>query len=125
MQLPRALTLVGEKDQKIAGFVLASVVKVDGKRSVAAANKAAVEWVGHIITIDVLAKWRRAGIGGKLLAQAEEKLREESCRTVLLETGVDNESAIRFYKKHGYSVMRTLPRYYLDSLDAFLMGKKL
>src|SRR5213078_3436575 len=125
MQLPRAFTLVGEKDQKIAGFVLASVAKVNGKRSSAVANKTAVELVGHIITIDVLAKWRRAGIGSKLLAQAEEKLREEGCRTVLLETGVDNESAIRFYKKHGYSVMRTLPRYYLDSLDAFLMGKKL
>ena len=61
----------------------------------------------------------------KLVAQAEEKLREEGCRTVLLETGVDNDSAIRFYKKHGYSVLRTLPRYYLDRLDAFLMGKKL
>lgn len=123
MQLPRAFTLVGEKDHKIAGFVLASIAQVNGKRT--GAKPGAVESVGHIITIDVLAKWRRAGIGSTLLSQAEDKLREGGCRTVLLETGVDNESAIRFYKKHGYSVMQTLPRYYLDSLDAFLMGKKL
>jgi len=124
MQLPRAFTLVGETNHKIAGFVLASIAKVNGKRG-GGTKPAAVESVGHIITLDVLAKWRREGIGSKLLTQAEEKLRNEGCRTVLLETGVDNESAIHFYEKHGYSVTRTLPRYYLESLDAFLMGKKL
>jgi len=125
MQLPRAFVLIGEKESRVAGFVLASIAKVNGKRLSAAKNPAPLESVGHIITIDVLAKWRRGGIGSTLLTEAEDKLRDEGCRTVLLETGVDNDSAIRFYKKHGYSVMRTLPRYYLDSLDAFLMGKKL
>jgi ribosomal protein S18 acetylase RimI-like enzyme len=38
---------------------------------------------------------------------------------------VDNESAIRFYKKHEYGILRTIPRYYMGQLDAFLMGKKL
>src|SRR4051812_37341633 len=71
MQLPRAFTLVGETTQKIAGFVLASIAKVNGKRS--GGTAAAPELVGHIITIDVLAKWRRTGIGSKLLTQAEEK----------------------------------------------------
>ena len=125
MQLPRAFALVGEDKKKVAGFVLASIASVNSKKRGSGGTLATIESVGHIITIDVLAKWRREGIGSKLLSQAEDKLREGGCRTVLLETGVDNESAIRFYKKHGYSVMRTLPRYYLDSLDAFLMGKKL
>lgn len=125
MQLPRAFALVSEDKRKIAGFVLASIANVNGKKRGPGGTLATIESVGHVITIDVLAKWRREGVGSKLLSQAESKLREEGCRTVLLETGVDNESAIRFYKKHGYSVMRTLPRYYLDSLDAFLMGKKL
>ena len=125
MQLPRAFALVSERNTKIVGFVLTSIAQVNGKKRGSGAALATIESVGHIITIDVLAKWRREGVGSKLLSQAEDKLREEGCRTVLLETGVDNESAIRFYKKHGYNVMRTLPRYYLDSLDAFLMGKKL
>ena len=125
MQLPRAFALVSEKNRKIMGFVLTSIAQVNSKKRGSGAALATIESVGHIITIDVLAKWRREGIGSKLLSQAEERLREDGCRTVLLETGVDNASAIRFYKKHGYSVMRTLPRYYLDTLDAFLMGKKL
>ena len=125
MQLPQAFTLVSENKGKIAGFVLASIAQVRGKKRGSGGELATIESVGHIITIDVLAKWQRTGIGSKLLTQTEQKLRDEGCRTVLLETGVDNDSAIRFYKKHGYSVMRTLPRYYLDSLDAFLMGKKL
>ncbi len=125
MKLPRAFALVSESKGMIVGFVLVSIAQVKAKKRGAGATESTIESVGHIITIDVLSKWRRDGLGSKLLTQAEEKLREEGCRTVLLETGVDNDSAIRFYKKHGYSVMRTLPRYYLDSLDAFLMGKKL
>ena len=42
-----------------------------------------------------------------------------------LEVAVDNESALKFYKKHGYSVLNVLPQYYLDSIDGLLMGKKL
>jgi ribosomal protein S18 acetylase RimI-like enzyme len=38
---------------------------------------------------------------------------------------VDNERALRFYKKHGYSVLKALPRYYRDEIDGLLMGKKL
>jgi [ribosomal protein S18]-alanine N-acetyltransferase len=125
MKLPRAFALVGESKGKVVGFVLVSIAQVKAKKRGAGAAESTIESVGHVITIDVLAKWRRDGVGSKLLAQAEDQLRQEGCRTVLLETGVDNDSAIRFYKKHGYSVMRTLPRYYLDSLDAFLMGKKL
>ncbi len=125
MKLPRAFALVSENKTQVVGFVLVSIAQVRAKKRGAGAEVATIESVGHIITIDVLAKWRRDGVGSKLLSQAEDKLKEEGCRTILLETGVDNESAIRFYKKHGYSVMRTLPRYYLDSLDAFLMGKKL
>ena len=81
--------------------------------------------MGHVITIDVLARWRRDGVGTELLASAEKRLKKDGCRTVLLETGVDNDSAIRFYKKHGYTILRTIPRYYMGQLDALLMGKKL
>src|SRR3954447_5645268 len=125
MKLPRAAAFVTESKGKIVGFVLVSIAQVNAKKRGAGAAESTIESVGHIITIDVLSKWRREGVGNKLLRQAEDKLREEGCRTVLLETGVDNDSAIRFYKKHGYSVMRTIPRYYMGQLDAFMMGKKL
>lgn len=80
---------------------------------------------GHIVTIDVLPEARRAGIGSLLMEECETRLRTAECKAVYLETAVDNDTALRFYKRLRYSVLKTIPRYYLDSIDALLMGKKL
>jgi ribosomal protein S18 acetylase RimI-like enzyme len=42
----------------------------------------------------------------------------------MLEVAVDNRAGLSFYKKHGFSVVRTLRRYYPGGLDGLLMGKK-
>ena len=81
--------------------------------------------VGHIVTIDVLAEARHAGVGSLLMEECESRMRNAGCRAVYLETAVDNDTALRFYKRLHYSVLKTIPRYYLDSIDALLMGKKL
>jgi len=80
---------------------------------------------GHIITIDVSSRSRRERVGSKLLAAAENRLRTAGSQTVGLETAVDNLSALSFYKKHGYSVVRTWPRYYSNGVDALVLKKKL
>jgi [ribosomal protein S18]-alanine N-acetyltransferase len=80
---------------------------------------------GHIITIDVTAKARRSGVGSLLLRAAEERLRLGGSTAVGLETAVDNTSALSFYKRHGYSVIRTWPRYYSNGLDALVLRKPL
>jgi [ribosomal protein S18]-alanine N-acetyltransferase len=80
---------------------------------------------GHIITIDVSPRSRRERVGSKLLAAAEERLRSAGAQTVGLETAVDNLSALSFYKKHGYSVVRTWPRYYSNGVDALVLKKQL
>ena len=80
---------------------------------------------GHIITIDVSPLSRRERVGSKLLAAAEDRLRTAGSQTVALETAVDNLSALSFYKKHGYSVVRTWPRYYSNGVDALVMKKNL
>lgn len=81
--------------------------------------------VGHIISIDVLLAARRSGVGSKLLAVTEERLRSGGCRAVVLETAVDNASALSFYKRHLYHVIRAVPRYYSNGMDALLLGKEL
>jgi [ribosomal protein S18]-alanine N-acetyltransferase len=80
---------------------------------------------GHIITIDVIAAARRSGVGSLLLRAAEERLRAAHCRSVELETAVDNVSALSFYKRHAYSVIRTFPRYYSNGVDALVLQKDL
>ena len=80
---------------------------------------------GHVVTIDVVAETRRAGVGSLLMEECEQRLRNAGCSAIYLETAVDNNAALRFYKGRGYSVLKTIPRYYLDKLDALLMGKKL
>jgi len=79
--------------------------------------------VGHVITIDVLPDSRRTGLGSRLLLAAEERLRFSGCSRVYLETAVDNLPAIAFYKRHGYDVIKTVPRYYSNGVDAFVMEK--
>jgi ribosomal-protein-alanine N-acetyltransferase len=80
---------------------------------------------GHIITIDVLAEARRQSVGSALLQAAEQHLRGIGSRHVFLETAVNNAPAIAFYKRHGYELIKTIPRYYKNNLDALLLGKKL
>jgi ribosomal-protein-alanine N-acetyltransferase len=69
---------------------------------------------GHIITIDVVAAARRSGVGSLLLRAAEDRL-----------SAVDNVSALSFYKRHAYSVVRTFPRYYSNGVDALVLQKDL
>ena len=114
MRRSRAFTLVGEQARdgahEIAGFIVA---------------ESDASGPGHILTIDVDPRFQRAQVGHRLLAAAEERLLKEGCRSVLLEVAVDNQPAISFYKKHGYAIIETIPRYYMNSLDALVMGKKL
>ena len=80
---------------------------------------------GHIITIDVVTEARRSGVGSLLLRAAEDRLRKAGSGAVGLETAVDNLSALSFYKKHGYNVIGTRPRYYANGLDALVLTKQL
>jgi ribosomal-protein-alanine N-acetyltransferase len=115
-----AFTLVAENgDELICGFAVAECHSFprqdDGTRPNA----------GHVITIDVHEKVRRAGVGTILMDGVEKRLDQSGCGVVYLETAVNNRSAIAFYKRRGYSVLRIIPRYYEGKLDALLMGKKL
>jgi len=103
----QSFTLVAD-DGKIAGFIVAHSAPT-----------------GHIITIDVLPAARRSGVGSMLLQAAEERLRAAGSKGVGLETAVDNISALSFYKRHGYSVVRTWPRYYSTGVDALVLKKAL
>lgn len=115
LRMPASTTLVAEDAGTILGFVIADCFR---QRRTARA-------MGRIITIDVVPDVQHSGAGTMLLTEAEAELRHAGCDSVKLEVAVDNAPALGFYKKHGYSVLKVLPRYYLDSIDGLMMGKKL
>ena len=80
---------------------------------------------GHVIMIDVREQFRRSGTGTLLMDALETHLHQANCAVVYLETAVNNSTAISFYKRRGYDVLSTIPRYYEGKLDALVMGKKL
>jgi [ribosomal protein S18]-alanine N-acetyltransferase len=124
MRRARAFTLIAEGDgqspetaagpapggRRILGFLV---------------GEASARGAGHIITIDVREEARRHRVGTALLQAAEERLRGTGSRHVFLETAVNNAPAIAFYKRHGYELIKTIPRYYKNNLDALLLGKRL
>jgi [ribosomal protein S18]-alanine N-acetyltransferase len=113
-----AFTIVAEWDEetpaekrkgKLAGFTIVEMLK----------------GFGHVITIDVRAEARRTGLGTLLMQAAETRIKDQSGRLMVLEVAVNNGPAIAFYKRHGYTVDKTLAGYYNGELDAFFMVKRL
>ncbi len=115
MNLRGAFTIVGETKGTngrwgIAGFAVGQQPR---------------RGLGHVVTIDVLPDARRTGLGTRLMQEVESRLVIDGCETIFLETAVDNLPALNFYKRLGYSVVKTIPRYYLDKIDALMMAKEL
>ena len=108
-----AFTLVAENSERkrtqIMGFIVA---ECDGRG------------LGHVITIDVAAEGRRSGVGSWLMEEAEKRVAAAGCKAIYLEMAVNNTAARAFYEGRGYSILRTLPRYYNNTLDGYLMTKR-
>jgi ribosomal-protein-alanine N-acetyltransferase len=109
LDLPSADCFVAEDGKRLVGFVLSEENPP----------------LAHIITLDVAESHRRQGVGSALLAALERNFAFRGVRSVLLETAIDNEAAVAFWKRHGYRVEAILQRYYLGRLDAYEMRKKL
>lgn len=76
---------------------------------------------GHVVTLDVAAGHRRAGVGRALLRELLARLEAAGARSVRLEVDLRNEGAIRFYERLGFRETRRLRGYYGDRLDGLEM----
>lgn len=79
--------------------------------------------LGHIVTIDVVLRWRRRGVGALLMDAAEEWARGQGLRMIYLETEEDNAVAQLFYQARGYRKVEKLERYYGNGTAAWVMVK--
>ncbi|MEM3507606.1 MAG: N-acetyltransferase [Candidatus Bathyarchaeia archaeon] len=77
---------------------------------------------GHIVSIAVLPEFRRKGIAMELIDKVLKFLNEKKIDECFLEVRTTNEPAIGLYKKLGFSIVRTMPGYYMDGTDAYVMA---
>lgn len=61
---------------------------------------------------------QRLGLGGRLIADADELARKQGCRTLILCVNKRNAPAIAAYEKHGFSVREPV---YIDIGDGYVM----
>jgi [ribosomal protein S18]-alanine N-acetyltransferase len=109
LSLPSADCVVAIDGGKLAGFILTEENPP----------------LAHVITLDIAESYRRHGVGTALLQENEKNLALRGVRTVLLETAIENDAAVAFWKRHGYRTEAVLKRYYLGRLDAYEMRKTL
>jgi ribosomal protein S18 acetylase RimI-like enzyme len=107
LQFSGAECVLAETSREIAGFCISARQRTRG----------------YIVTIDVLKKYRKSGIGSALLREVERRLVANGVHEVGLETATDNESAIAFWNKHGYRTLGVEKGYYPGGRDAFAMTK--
>jgi ribosomal-protein-alanine N-acetyltransferase len=112
MNLEHSRTFVTEITHRIAGFLL---VDIDPLRSPKPS--------ATLVTLDVRDVMRRKGIGTALLDHMEARLTQQGVHRIRLQVEVTNTPAIKFYRRMGFVMLRTLKGYYGNGADAFLMER--
>jgi len=82
----------------------------------------------YIMTLGCLAPYRRLGIGTQMLDHVMEIVEKDgNFDSVLLHVQVNNDSAIKFYKRFGFDIVETKEQYYkrIEPADAHVLEKRL
>eukprot|EP00897_Mesotaenium_endlicherianum_P003622 jgi/Mesen1/3288/ME000191S02429 len=82
----------------------------------------------YIMTLGVLAPYRRRGIGSKLLRHVLSLCEQDpSVEEIYLHVQTSNDEALEFYKKFGFQVTGTIERYYrrIQPPDCYILSKAL
>lgn len=79
----------------------------------------------HLCLLGIEPDYQRRGIGRRLVAWLEKSARVAGIFTVILEVRTSNDSAIRFYRRLGYSEDRLFRGYYSTDENAVRMSHNL
>ena len=78
----------------------------------------------HILKIATVPRFRRQGLGRRLMVAAEEHARQMAGETLTLEVRLINTAAIELYETMGFERVGLRPGYYADESDALVMTKR-
>jgi ribosomal-protein-alanine N-acetyltransferase len=79
-------------------------------------------FIGYIQTICVSPRYRRMGIGSRLMDYAEERILSETSNVFLCVSDF-NEGAMKFYLRRGYKVIGEIPDYLIEGSSEILLRK--
>jgi [ribosomal protein S18]-alanine N-acetyltransferase len=110
-----AIVLVAEaRGGGVLGFVIVHVERL------------AAGWRGYVVTLDVVEEWRRRGLAGMLMLEAEARVAAAGGRWMELHVFTGNAAAIRFYERLGYERIGMRRRFYgAAGLDAFVYRREI
>lgn len=81
------------------------------------------ELYGHICNLAISPRFRKQGIGRKLVAREEHQFAIGLASGVQLEVRASNITARKFYLRLGYREVFTIDQYYANGEDAVVMMK--
>jgi ribosomal-protein-alanine N-acetyltransferase len=102
--------IVAETDGRIIGFV---------------AGVSNAPHNARILMLAVEVPYRNRGIGSALMDAFLQQCAMRAMKTVELEVRVSNGNAIQFYRRYGFQIAGTLPKFYTDGEDGYKMVRHL
>jgi ribosomal-protein-alanine N-acetyltransferase len=112
--------IVAESQGRVSGYIMCRI-----EHGFSDLKKLRFAKKGHIISVAVMPDYRKQGIAYSLVEQALSALTALHADECYLEVRASNDPAIKLYNKMGFDTTRTIPRYYFDGSDAFVMTKML
>lgn len=110
--------LVAEVDGEVQGYVLCRIEKGFSK-----VGRMLPVRLCHIVSIAVMADYRKKRIGSSLLVEAmKQSVKHYDASECYLEVRVSNDAAVELYNKLEFLKVKRNYGYYMDGEDAWLMG---
>lgn len=107
-----AISLVALLNNSIVGFIIGLVYRQEKETN------------SRVYTLDVASKYRRKGIGLRLLDEIERIFIEKGAKVCCLEARKDNMAALELYRRQGYREVKELRDYY-NGANGVRLAKRL
>jgi ribosomal-protein-alanine N-acetyltransferase len=112
--------IVAEENREIVGYIMCRIEVGLGSFGLGGLIRK-----GHVVSLAVMPRFRHQGVASALLKAAMEGMAAYKAKQIYLEVRVTNEAGVNLYRKVGLEISRTIPGYYSDGEDAYVMSKKL
>lgn len=112
--------IVAEEDGEVVGYIMCRIETGLHGLGVFGIGKK-----GHVVSVAVLPKHQRKGIGYALMQEAMKGMVGYKAKECYLEVRTSNTAAVDLYKKMGFEIERILGNYYADGEDAYVMSRKI